>query len=172
MYLEIWYIVVKSVSCVKQISERKMTKFFGLLVCLMATTMVAHASTIADAVLHGSSLSTEDVQQCYDSANLAETDLLTNVEMKDGSYKNSENEQRARKNGCFVLCILQKKGIIVESEIQKEKLYGKSAHAHLNPATQAAIYSAVDRCVEQVKTKPDMCDKSLDLMTCLWKDFM
>ncbi|XP_012215201.1 pheromone-binding protein Gp-9 isoform X2 [Linepithema humile] len=149
-----------------------MIKSFALLVCLMATAVVANASTIADAALHGGSLSTEDLQQCYENANLAETDLITNVEIKNGSYKNPENEEKTRKNGCFTLCILQKRGIITESEIQKDKLYGKSAHAHLNPGTQAAIYATVHRCVEQVKTKPDMCDKSLDLLICLWKDFM
>ncbi|XP_071579502.1 pheromone-binding protein Gp-9-like [Temnothorax nylanderi] len=147
-------------------------RFFALSVCLIATAIVVYADTIADIALHGGVLSTADLQECYNNANLAETDLITNAEIKDGSYKNPENQEKARKNGCFTLCILRKRGQIVDSEIQKDKLYGKSAHAHLNPGTQAKIYATVDRCVEQVKTKPDMCDKSLDLLTCLWKDFI
>ncbi|XP_011875636.1 PREDICTED: pheromone-binding protein Gp-9-like [Vollenhovia emeryi] len=147
-------------------------KFLALSVCLMATAIVVYADTIKDIALHGGSLSTADLQECYNNANLAEADLITNTEIKDESYKNPGNEEKARKNGCFTLCILQKREQIVGSEIQKNKLYGKSAHAHLNPGTQAIIYATVDRCVEQVKTNPDMCDKSLDLLTCLWKDFI
>nr|ADX36422.1 putative odorant binding protein precursor [Nylanderia nr. pubens LZ-2010]ADX36427.1 putative odorant binding protein [Nylanderia nr. pubens LZ-2010]AEG74452.1 putative odorant-binding protein precursor [Nylanderia nr. pubens LZ-2011] len=146
-------------------------KFLALFVWLMAIVMIAYANTIADTALHGESLPAADLEQCYERANLVEADLITNAEIKDGSYKNPENAQKAKKNGCFVLCILEKRGLIVDSEIQKDKLYGKSAHAHLNQATQAKIYATVDRCIEQVKTKPDMCDKSLDLLTCLWKDF-
>jgi len=39
-------------------------------------------------------------------------DLLTTAEIKDESYKSPENEERARKNGCFTLCILQKRGLV------------------------------------------------------------
>ncbi|GAB1869264.1 Pheromone-binding protein Gp-9 [Camponotus japonicus] len=147
-------------------------KLLALLVCLMAIAMIAYADTIADAALHGGLLPAADLQQCYENANLAEADLITNAEIKDGSYKNPENAEKAKKNGCFTLCILEKRGLIVDSEIQKNKLFGKSAHAHLNQATQAKIYATVDRCTEQVKTVPDMCDKSLDLLTCLWKSFI
>lgn len=35
--------------------------------------MVAYASTIADAALHGTSLSAVDLQQCYENANLTES---------------------------------------------------------------------------------------------------
>ncbi|CAL1674300.1 unnamed protein product [Lasius platythorax] len=147
-------------------------KFLALIVCLMPIAMIAYAGTIADVASHGGLLSVEDLQQCYESVNLAEADLITNAEIKDGSYKNPENAEKAKKNGCFTLCILEKRGLIIDSEIQKNKLYGKSAHAQLNQATQAKIYATVDRCVEQVKTKPDMCDKSLDLLTCLWKNFI
>ncbi|EFN60219.1 hypothetical protein EAG_03191 [Camponotus floridanus] len=139
-------------------------KLLALLVCLMAIA-ITYANTIADIALHGGLLSAADLQQCYENANLAE-------EIKDGSYKNPENAEKAKKNGCFTLCILEKRGLIVDSEIQKNKLYGKSAHANLNQATQAKIYATVDRCTEQVKTVTDMCDKSLDLLTCLWKDFI
>ncbi|KAL6438856.1 hypothetical protein ACFW04_003736 [Cataglyphis niger] len=154
------------------ISKIKIMKFFALFVCLMAIAMAAYADTIADVALHGGVLSATDLQQCYDRANLIEADLITNAEIKDGSYKNPENAEKATKNGCFTLCILEKRGLIVDSVIQKDKLYGKSAHAQLNQATQAKIYATVDRCIEQVKTKSDMCDKSLDLLTCLWKDFI
>ncbi|XP_072754114.1 pheromone-binding protein Gp-9-like [Anoplolepis gracilipes] len=147
-------------------------KFLALLVCLMAIVMIAYADTIADEALHGGSLSATDVQQCYESADLTEAGLITNTEIKDGSYKNPENAEKTKKNGCFTLCILEKRGLIVDSEIQKDKLYGKDAHAHLNQATQAKIYATVDRCTEQVKTKLDLCDKSLELLTCLWKDFI
>ncbi|TGZ49410.1 hypothetical protein DBV15_11913 [Temnothorax longispinosus] len=90
--------------------KKKIMRFFALSVCLMATAIVVYADTIADIALHGGVLSTADLQECYNNANLAETNLITNAEIKDGSYKNPENQEKARKNGCFTLCILRKRG--------------------------------------------------------------
>lgn len=36
--------------------------------------------------------------------------MITNAEIKDGSYKNPENVEKMKKNGCFILCILRKRG--------------------------------------------------------------
>ncbi|XP_011644386.1 pheromone-binding protein Gp-9-like [Pogonomyrmex barbatus] len=87
-------------------------KFLILSICLMATAMMVYAGTIADTALHGGTLSSEDVQACYDNSKLEEADLITYAEIKDGSYNNSENAEKARKNGCFTLCILQKRGMV------------------------------------------------------------
>ncbi|XP_011875637.1 PREDICTED: uncharacterized protein LOC105566332 [Vollenhovia emeryi] len=154
------------------ISERKTMKLFELLICLMAIAMVAYANTIADIALYGGSLSTADLQQCYEFANLTEADVITHAEIKDGSYKNSENAEKLKKSGCLTLCILRKRGQIIDSEIQTNKLYGKLANALLKPGMQAEMYATINRCVDQVKTTPDMCDKSFNLLTCIWKDLI
>jgi len=147
-------------------------KFLELLACLMAIAMVAYANTIADIALYGGSLPTADLQQCYESANITEADVITYDEIENGSYKNPENTEKTKKSGCVTLCILRKRGQIVNSEIKKHKLYSKLSSALLNPGTQAKMYATINRCAEQVETKSDMCDKSLDLLTCIWKDMI
>uniref|UniRef100_A0A348G653 Pheromone-binding protein Gp-9 n=1 Tax=Odontomachus monticola TaxID=613454 RepID=A0A348G653_ODOMO len=145
-------------------------KLLALSVCLLATIITTHASTIAETALHGAVLSPEEIQKCYDDAHLTTDELITDDEIKHDTY--NLNADRARKNGCFAACILQKRGLIVDSEIQKDKLYAKEAHANLRPDVRAAIYTAVDRCVKKVETNPDVCDKSVELLACLWKGFL
>lgn len=36
--------------------------------------------------------------------------MITYEEVKSGSYKNPENQEKAKRNGCFTLCILEKRG--------------------------------------------------------------
>ncbi|XP_014467298.1 PREDICTED: pheromone-binding protein Gp-9-like [Dinoponera quadriceps] len=145
-------------------------KLLVLSVCLLATVMITSANTVANLALHGSKLSPEEVQQCYESTNLKEDELITYDEIKNGTYV--QNPERATKNGCFSACILEKRELIVNGEIQKDKLYAKEAHANLNHDVRGAIHAAVNRCVEEVKTNPDLCDKSLSLLVCLSKKFI
>ncbi|KAL6267317.1 hypothetical protein P5V15_000392 [Pogonomyrmex californicus] len=139
---------------------------------LRTTKVVACENTIVDLALYSGSLSAADLQQCYENSNLVEADVITNAEIKNGSYKSPENVEKMRKNACFTLCILRKRGQIVDSEIQKNKLYGKLASALFSPGMQQKMYSIINHCIEQVKTKTDMCEKSFDLLTCIWKDLI
>ncbi|XP_011145646.1 pheromone-binding protein Gp-9-like [Harpegnathos saltator] len=145
-------------------------KLLILSVCLLATVMISHAYTIGNAALHGAKLSRAEIQACYRSANMTEDELITKDEIKDGTY--NQDAERAKKNGCFSACVLQKRNLIVGTEIQKDKLYGKEAHVNVPQDVQDAIYATVDRCVKEVKTNPDLCEKSLQLLVCLSKDFI
>ncbi|XP_032689812.1 pheromone-binding protein Gp-9-like [Odontomachus brunneus] len=146
-------------------------KLLALSVCLLATIMITRASNLENLATHGEEPSKASTlkQECYDETHLTSEELISQEEMKNNTYK--LNPEKARKNGCFAACILQKRELIVDGVIQKEKLYAKEAHANLRPDVRAAIYRAVDRCVKEVETNPDLCDKSLELLVCFWKSF-
>ncbi|XP_020284493.1 pheromone-binding protein Gp-9-like [Pseudomyrmex gracilis] len=156
-------------------TKSMMMKSLTFLVCLIATLLVVYTdrcdgtSTFANVVHHIARLPAADQQQCYESASLTEAELLNKTEVTDGSYKNPENEERARKNGCYAKCMLEKRGMIVDTEIQTEKLKGTRAHQGLPAEVQKQISDTVDHCVDQVKTINEMCDKILELMVCFWK---
>ncbi|KAL0108293.1 hypothetical protein PUN28_015084 [Cardiocondyla obscurior] len=150
-------------------------KFFELFVCVMAIATIALAktnATVTNLALYSSALSDADLQQCYTSANLTEANVIKLEEIKDESYKKAENTDRTKKSGCLILCILRKRGQIVDSEIQKKKFYSKIASAFLSVTTQVEMSTKIDNCINQVQTYPDMCDKSFNLITCIWKDML
>ncbi|XP_029175256.1 pheromone-binding protein Gp-9-like [Nylanderia fulva] len=104
----------------------------------------------------------QEYSTCLTQIDITENDIYTVGDLIHDRYKESENEEKVKKNGCLVHCLLQKQNLIEELDLNVEKL-----HTELTKKTNAQpgdnVHKALDECIEKVKDITDKCEKSFAL---------
>ncbi|KAL0130156.1 hypothetical protein PUN28_002040 [Cardiocondyla obscurior] len=89
-----------------------------------------------------------------------EADIMTNLHTEPG------NEERTRKNGCVIACLLKKQELMEDSNIKESKI-----HSLINkefPDELVGIAHKIARkCLKQVKSITDECEKGFSLYACV-----
>ncbi|XP_072759461.1 pheromone-binding protein Gp-9-like [Anoplolepis gracilipes] len=105
---------------------------------------------------------------CLTETSTNNNDVFSVGDILVDRHKQPENEEKQRKNGCLIHCLLQKQGLIEESEFNIEKT--RTAFAEkTNYQVGDDFHKAFDNCLEEAKNIEDKCEKSLTLVTCYFK---
>ncbi|XP_011684329.1 PREDICTED: pheromone-binding protein Gp-9-like isoform X2 [Wasmannia auropunctata] len=112
-------------------------------------------------------MSKTDVQICFNKTNvnlnLMMMDQLVNDEVQTASINNS-----ALKVSCLFACLLQKKGLMVGTNINVERMKEEMDNkSHLNTKDIAVRNNILDICIDRVKSKTNECDVILKLVLCV-----
>ncbi|CAL1673908.1 unnamed protein product [Lasius platythorax] len=110
----------------------------------------------------------KDYSTCLTETDTTENDIYTIGDIINDRYNQSENQEKVRKNGCLIHCLLKKENVIEESEFNIEKMHTEfTKKTNAQPGDNA--YKALDDCIEKVKDITDKCEKSLALVACYIK---
>ncbi|GAB1860051.1 Pheromone-binding protein Gp-9 [Camponotus japonicus] len=105
---------------------------------------------------------------CLIETGTTDNDIFTIGDLIHERHKQSENQEKLRKNSCVVYCIFQKENMIEESELNLETIHTKfTEKTNIQPGH--ILYKALDDCIKEVKDITDKCEKSFALVTCYFK---
>ncbi|XP_025262495.1 pheromone-binding protein Gp-9-like [Camponotus floridanus] len=105
---------------------------------------------------------------CLNETGATDNDIFTLRDIMQERHKQSENQEKLRKNSCLFYCMIQKENMIEESEFNLETIHTKfTEKTNIQPGH--ILYKALDDCIEEVKDITDKYEKSFGLVTCYFK---
>ena len=89
-----------------------------------------------------------------------------NVDLK------SKDVEKDPKFKCLFKCMLEKDGIIKDDTLEEEELIKEiSEDKDLEAGDRDKAVKAVPKCMDEAKSKSDLCEKSYDVTMCIYKLF-
>ncbi|KAL6267316.1 hypothetical protein P5V15_000391 [Pogonomyrmex californicus] len=142
---------------------------FILCLCIAITVGQQLLEDVIDKVADDLSMSKTDVQICFTKSNVNLTDLMKMDEFfwMDGEMS-AEINKSTLKVSCLLACLLKKKELMVNTQINVKKI--KKLIAAKGPSDPTTIYNQnriLDTCVDRVKGKTNECDVILQLLLCI-----
>ncbi|XP_071626694.1 pheromone-binding protein Gp-9-like isoform X1 [Temnothorax longispinosus] len=131
---------------------------------------------------------------CLTENNVSDDDMLTIRDIIEDKHK-QENQERIKKNGCVMQCLLQNEGVMNGSEYDVEKMLRKGDFVEstklklleglnncinekkihrkftkrTNAPSSSKIFEALDNCINETKDLTEKCEKSFALTECFLK---
>ncbi|XP_071626703.1 pheromone-binding protein Gp-9-like [Temnothorax longispinosus] len=110
--------------------------------------------------------STEHYNTCLTENNVSDDDMLTLQDVIHDRHKESENQEKIKKNGCVLQCILEKFGIMEGSEYDVEKMRSETIKGDIDESTKLKLLEGLNNCINETKDLTEKCEKSFDLVVC------
>ncbi|XP_011632254.1 uncharacterized protein LOC105423946 [Pogonomyrmex barbatus] len=140
---------------------------FILCLCI-AITAGLPLEDIIDRVADELSMSKTDVQICFTKTNVNLTDLMMMDEFFYGEVS-AEINKSTLKVSCLLACLLKKKELMVNTQINVERI--KKLIAAKEPTSDPTTISnknrILDTCVDRVKGKTNECDVVCQFLLCI-----
>ncbi|XP_012534943.1 pheromone-binding protein Gp-9 [Monomorium pharaonis] len=90
-----------------------------------------------------------------------EEEIMTNVHTESG------NEERTRKNGCFIACILKKENLMDGTNIKEAQVHLK-LDEYVRPGREQGIaHKIARRCMKEARSITEECEKGFSLYSCV-----
>ncbi|XP_026831270.1 pheromone-binding protein Gp-9-like [Ooceraea biroi] len=80
-------------------------------------------------------------------------------------YKQSQNQERTRKNGCVLHCLMQKEGVMDRLEFNINEMHNEFTR-RTNAHPGGTAHAALDECINEAKDITRQCEKSFAFVTC------
>ncbi|XP_071570236.1 pheromone-binding protein Gp-9-like [Temnothorax nylanderi] len=104
---------------------------------------------------------------CLTENNVSDDDMFTIRDIIEDKHK-QENQERIKKNGCVIQCLLQKEGVMEGSEYDVEKMHSEFTKRTNAPSGSKKV-ETLDNCINETKDLTEKCDKSFALTECFVK---
>ncbi|XP_071626695.1 pheromone-binding protein Gp-9-like isoform X2 [Temnothorax longispinosus] len=102
---------------------------------------------------------------CLTENNVSDDDMLTIRDIIEDKHK-QENQERIKKNGCVMQCLLQNEGVMNGSEYDVEKMLRKGDFVE---STKLKLLEGLNNCINETKDLTEKCEKSFALTECFLK---
>ncbi|XP_011875688.1 PREDICTED: pheromone-binding protein Gp-9-like [Vollenhovia emeryi] len=102
---------------------------------------------------------------CLTENDVSDDDMLTAQDIIEDKYKQSEHQEKLKKNGCIYQCMLQKVGWMEGSEYVVEKMHSEFSKGSTSPVG-SKIFTARDNCINETKDLTEKCEKAFSLTKC------
>ncbi|XP_011875690.1 PREDICTED: pheromone-binding protein Gp-9-like [Vollenhovia emeryi] len=102
---------------------------------------------------------------CLTENDVSDDDMLTAEDIIQDKYKQSEHQEKLKKNGCIYQCVLQKEGLMEGSEYDVEKMHSEFTKRSTAPVG-SEIFTALDSCINETKDLTEKCEKAFSLTKC------
>ncbi|KAL0130160.1 hypothetical protein PUN28_002041 [Cardiocondyla obscurior] len=133
---------------------------FVLYVCLFVLS-----STIIEGKLGNRN---ENYNVCLTENNVSDDDMFSITDILENKHTQSENQEKLKKNGCVLQCLLQKEGVMQEAEYDEEKIRSSfTKKTNVKPGEE--MFEALNNCINETKNLTEKCEKSLALTECVIK---
>jgi hypothetical protein len=108
----------------------------------------------------------ENYTTCLTENHISDDDMFTLQEVLHDA--DSEHEEKMKKNGCAIQCMLEKAEVMEGAEYKIDKwLSHFTQKTHIQPGE--AKYEALNTCINETKDHPDKCEKSFASLKCFMK---
>ncbi|XP_011148183.1 pheromone-binding protein Gp-9-like [Harpegnathos saltator] len=141
--------------------------------CILVLYTFSSVEAIQNKLKH--MLSEEDndrpIDICLTQFNMTILDLYTEPEIMNEEYTKPENEEKNRKNGCLLECLLKKQGFMEGSDINETKIHTQMNTKFANDPMLGKMHTTVHKCVKEIKKNniTQECEKGFYLLTCMMK---
>ncbi|XP_072759175.1 uncharacterized protein [Anoplolepis gracilipes] len=103
---------------------------------------------------------------CMTENNVTEDDWYAEEEIMTDVHEESGNEERTRKLGCTVACLLKKENLMEDSNIKEGKVHAKISREYGGSLMTVKIHRIVRDCMKEVRNITEECEKSFSLLSC------
>ncbi|KAL6420054.1 hypothetical protein ACFW04_001144 [Cataglyphis niger] len=84
-----------------------------------------------------------------------------------GVHTEPENEERTRKLGCTIVCILKKENLMEGSNIKEGRVHAKINKEAGGSPYEGKMHKIARNCMKEVKDITEECEKGFTLFSCL-----
>ncbi|KAM0730563.1 Pheromone-binding protein Gp-9 [Formica fusca] len=106
---------------------------------------------------------------CMTENNITQVDWYKEEEIMTGVHAEPENEERTRKLGCAIVCVLKKENLMEGSNIQEGKVHAKINREVAGYPGEAQIHKVARDCMKEVRNITEECEKGFALFACATK---
>ncbi|XP_018351114.1 PREDICTED: uncharacterized protein LOC108753744 isoform X2 [Trachymyrmex septentrionalis] len=111
----------------------------------------------------------DDMEACKIKNNVTEADVYNPEEIMTDLPTQPENEERRRRVGCWIACILKRQNLMEGSNIKEAQIYVIINMEYTNISQQVIIHRITRKCMKQVRNITQECEKSFSLLVCFIK---
>ncbi|XP_070154991.1 odorant binding protein 2 [Polyergus mexicanus] len=106
---------------------------------------------------------------CMTENNITRDDWYKEEEVMTGVHAEPENEERTRKLGCAIVCVLKKENLMEGSNIKEGKVHAKINKEAAGSPKEGQIHKVARDCMKEVRNITEECEKGFTLFTCVIK---
>ncbi|XP_050449227.1 pheromone-binding protein Gp-9-like [Cataglyphis hispanica] len=111
----------------------------------------------------------DDMVACMTENNVTESDWYRVEEIMTGVHTEPENEEKTRKLGCTVVCLLKKENLMEGSNIKEERFHAKINKEAAGSPYEGKMHKIARNCMKEVKDITEVCEKGFALFSCFVK---
>ncbi|XP_011687745.1 PREDICTED: pheromone-binding protein Gp-9-like [Wasmannia auropunctata] len=142
-------------------------KAFELCICALACISLASSVSIVSQLGKQSNNNNQFVNACITEVGMSYDDDFDVRDIINDSIDTPELEEKTRKHGCFIECVLRKLNWMEGSELKEEKLYADINKAFTNHPLQTQIQEFISDCATKVKNaNQEGCQRGVVAMKC------
>uniref|UniRef100_A0A348G654 Pheromone-binding protein Gp-9 n=1 Tax=Odontomachus monticola TaxID=613454 RepID=A0A348G654_ODOMO len=144
-------------------------KVLAFCTCVLALICFSSAETTGERLKQAFSLEQDNFDNCLTANNMTAQDLYTDVNIVNGEHEGAENEERRKKNGCTLECLLKAEGLMVGSDIKEGKVHAQISRTMNGNSMEGKAHKLARDCIREVKNITEECEKGFSLIVCLAK---
>ncbi|KYM88739.1 Pheromone-binding protein Gp-9 [Atta colombica] len=111
----------------------------------------------------------DDIEACQIENNVTYADLYSPEDMITDLPTQLENEEKTRKIGCWIACILKRQNLMEDSNIKEGQIHVRINIEYSDNPREAFMHQIASKCMKQVRDITQECEKSFSLLVCIIK---
>ncbi|KAH0949385.1 Obp12 [Eciton burchellii] len=140
-----------------------------LILCVCILIFASFSSAVVKQQLK-SALKVESAKEdCMNQCNMSADDFFTDEDIINDRYEESENEEKSRKNGCFIECRLQQHGVMQGRELIETNMLAMINEEFKDQEIRIVIREILRECMKGVENITEVYKKCLSLYACALK---
>ncbi|XP_011692187.1 PREDICTED: pheromone-binding protein Gp-9-like [Wasmannia auropunctata] len=113
-----------------------------------------------------------DIRTCMEENNATHSDWYEREDLMNHVYAEPENEERTRKVGCWIACVMKKQNFMEGANINEHEIAKKLQEifplsSDEEDEEKEKIYQIADKCTREVRIFTQECEKCFSLLTCV-----
>jgi len=147
----------------------------AIFILCLCVAITAGFDDVVEKLAHNLWMSETDIRICLNKTNVNITDLNVMHELLADNLERLNINNSARKVGCLLVCMLQKKEWMIDTHINmdkiKEEMAAKVFADDRRTATEInlghQILKILPICIDRVKSKTNECEMILHMSLCM-----
>ncbi|KAG5340021.1 PBGP9 protein, partial [Acromyrmex charruanus] len=111
----------------------------------------------------------DDIEACQIENNVTYVDAYSPQDMITDLPSQPENEEKTRRMGCWIACVLKRQNLMENSNIKEAQVHVRINVEHADDIDQDIYHQIARKCMKQVRNITQECEKSFSLLACVIK---
>ncbi|XP_018313506.1 uncharacterized protein [Mycetomoellerius zeteki] len=111
----------------------------------------------------------DDIEACRIENNVTEVDVYKPQDMMTDLPTQIENEERTRRIGCWIACVLKRQDLMENSNIKEAQIHVRINVEYGGSLEEVIFHEIARKCMKQVRNITQECEKSFSLLVCVIK---
>ncbi|XP_011068667.1 PREDICTED: pheromone-binding protein Gp-9-like [Acromyrmex echinatior] len=144
-------------------------KSFVLYACILIIAFQPSSSIQLKKVKNIIETTGDDIEACQIENNVTDADVYTPQDMITDLPTQPENEEKTRRMGCWIACVLKRQNLMENSNIKEAQVHVRINVEHADDTDQDTFHQIARKCMKQVRNITQECEKSFSLLACVVK---